>query len=142
MSGCFEAPYIRAVHAQAVVRPRRKDRNYEANYLRRETSRISPQVPAFLERRVIANDPRWREQRIVDQWLFLEAGKQGFLGLQAPRDYAYAEVDRISDLVSFEPNIVSVEFDGTPRLEPGESVISHRLRVVPRNRATWPDYCL
>jgi uncharacterized protein (DUF427 family) len=33
---------------------------------------------------------------------------------------AYAEVGRISDLVSFEPDIVSVELDGTQlRLEPG-----------------------
>src|SRR5262245_61125022 len=39
---------------------------------------------------------------------------------------AYPEVVRISDLVSFEPDIVSVELDGTQlRLEPGQTVISH-----------------
>ncbi len=39
---------------------------------------------------------------------------------------AYPEVGRISDLVSFEPEIVSVEIDGTQfRLEPGQTVISH-----------------
>jgi uncharacterized protein (DUF427 family) len=39
---------------------------------------------------------------------------------------AYREVDRISDLVSFEPDIVSVQLDGIPlRLEPGQSVIPH-----------------
>jgi uncharacterized protein (DUF427 family) len=38
----------------------------------------------------------------------------------------YAEVSRISNLVSFEPDIVSVELGGTQlRLEPGQSVISH-----------------
>jgi uncharacterized protein (DUF427 family) len=39
---------------------------------------------------------------------------------------AYAEVRRISDMVSFEPDIVSVELDGTRlRLEPGQTVIPH-----------------
>jgi len=39
---------------------------------------------------------------------------------------AYTEVARISNFVSFEPDIVSVQLDGTQlRLEPGQSVIAH-----------------
>jgi uncharacterized protein (DUF427 family) len=39
---------------------------------------------------------------------------------------AYAEVGRISGLVSFEPDIVSVELDGIQlRLEPRQAVIPH-----------------
>ena len=39
---------------------------------------------------------------------------------------AYPEVRRISGMMSFEPDIVSVELDGTPlRLEPGQTVIPH-----------------
>ena len=39
---------------------------------------------------------------------------------------AYPQVGRISGLVSFEPDIVSVQLDGTQlRLEPGQTVISH-----------------
>jgi len=39
---------------------------------------------------------------------------------------AYAEVGRISGLVSFEPEIVSVQIDGRQlRLEPGQTVIPH-----------------
>jgi uncharacterized protein (DUF427 family) len=39
---------------------------------------------------------------------------------------AYLGVDRISDLVSFEPDIVLVELDGTHlRLEPGQTVFPH-----------------
>jgi len=39
---------------------------------------------------------------------------------------AYAQVARVSELVSFEPDIVSVELDGTRlRLEPGQTVIPH-----------------
>src|SRR5262249_29397509 len=39
---------------------------------------------------------------------------------------AYAEVVRISNFVSFEPDIVSVQLDGARlHLEPGQSVIAH-----------------
>jgi uncharacterized protein (DUF427 family) len=39
---------------------------------------------------------------------------------------AHPEVGRISDLVSFEPDVVSVQIDGTQlRLEPGQTVIPH-----------------
>ena len=39
---------------------------------------------------------------------------------------AYREVDRINDLVSFEPDIVTVHLDGAQlHLEPGQSVIPH-----------------
>jgi uncharacterized protein (DUF427 family) len=39
---------------------------------------------------------------------------------------AYPEVGRISDFLSFEPDMVSVQLDGTQlRLEPGQAVIPH-----------------
>ena len=39
---------------------------------------------------------------------------------------AYAEVGRISGLISFEPDVVSVYLDGTQlRLEPGQAVVPH-----------------
>jgi hypothetical protein len=39
---------------------------------------------------------------------------------------AYAQVARISDLVSFEPDIISVQLDGTQlHLAPGQTVIPH-----------------
>jgi uncharacterized protein (DUF427 family) len=39
---------------------------------------------------------------------------------------AYPEVRRISNLVSFEPDIVSVHLDGTQlHLEPGQTVVAH-----------------
>jgi hypothetical protein len=61
---------------------------------------------------------------------------------------AYAQVGRISDLVSFEPDIVSVEIDGAQmHLEPGQTVIPHgpdRDLDVPRRPASkasarWRD---
>jgi uncharacterized protein (DUF427 family) len=48
-----------------------------------------------------------------------------YLAAWSYRD-AYSQVGRISDLVSFEPDIVSVQLDDTQlRLEPGQMVIPH-----------------
>jgi hypothetical protein len=39
---------------------------------------------------------------------------------------AYTEVERVSDLISFEPDKITVELDGKQlHLEPGQTVISH-----------------
>ena len=47
------------------------------------------------------------------------------LGAWSYRD-AYPQVGRISDLVSFEPDIVSVQLDGAQlHLEPGQAVVPH-----------------
>jgi uncharacterized protein (DUF427 family) len=48
--------------------------------------------------------------------------------LRAPWSYrhAYREVSRISDFVSFEPDLVSVQLDGAQlRLEPAQTVVPH-----------------
>jgi len=86
--------------------------------------------------------PRWYVVRAdVDQSQLTAVAQQTFCpykGLcsyydiggarQAAWSYreAYPEVGRISDLVSFEPDIVSVQIDGKMlRLEPGQTVIPH-----------------
>ena len=55
---------------------------------------------------------------------------------------AYSQVSRISDLVSFEPDIVSVQLDGVQfRLAPGQTVIPHghdRDLEVPTATAKQP----
>src|SRR5262245_37288389 len=86
--------------------------------------------------------PRWYVMRAdVDQSQLTAVEQQTFCpykGLcsyydigdarQAAWSYreAYPEVGRISDLISFEPDIVSVHIDGLQiHLEPGQSVIPH-----------------
>jgi uncharacterized protein (DUF427 family) len=86
--------------------------------------------------------PRWYVPRAdVDESALIAVEKQTFCpykGLcsyydigdahQAAWSYreAYPEVRRISDLVSFEPDIVSVQLDGKQlRLAPGQTVIPH-----------------
>ena len=86
--------------------------------------------------------PRWYVMRAdVDQTRLTAVEQQTFCpykglcsyydigdGRQAAWSYreAYPEVGRIADLVSFEPDIVSVQIDGkTLRLDSGQTVIPH-----------------
>ncbi|MGF0310295.1 acyl-CoA dehydrogenase family protein [Rhodococcus sp. IEGM1428] len=41
----------------------------------------------FLEQHVAPNHAKWEEQNIVDRGVWVEAGKQGFLGMDVPEQY-------------------------------------------------------
>jgi len=86
--------------------------------------------------------PRWYVPRTdVDESALTPADQQTFCPYKGLCSYynigdarhaawsyrhAYTEVCRISDFISFEPDIVSVQIDGTQvHLEPGQSVIPH-----------------
>ncbi|BBX51715.1 acyl-CoA dehydrogenase family protein [Mycolicibacterium poriferae] len=42
---------------------------------------------AFLERHVAPNHEQWEADKLVDRGVWLEAGKQGFLGMAVPEEY-------------------------------------------------------
>ena len=42
---------------------------------------------AFLERHVAPFHDEWEKNKIVDRQVWLEAGKQGFLGMAVPEEY-------------------------------------------------------
>jgi uncharacterized protein (DUF427 family) len=86
--------------------------------------------------------PRWYVPRAdVDESMLVAVEEQTFCPYKGLCSYydigdarhaawsyrdAYPEVRRISELVSFEPDVVSVLLDGTQlRLEPGQQVIPH-----------------
>jgi len=86
--------------------------------------------------------PRWYVPRVdIDEAAFTPVEHQTFCPYKGLCSYydigdahlaawsyrePYSEVIRISDLVSFEPDIVSVQLDGKQlRLEPGQTVIPH-----------------
>lgn len=81
-------------------------------------------VPEPLPDRLLYAEPLRRRMRVRfgGRWI---ADSDARLGAWSYRE-AFFEVGRISDLVSFDPDIVSVHLDGTQlRLEPGPTVIPH-----------------
>ncbi|MFJ4467932.1 DUF427 domain-containing protein [Streptomyces sp. NPDC089424] len=88
--------------------------------------------------------PRWYVPRAdIDESRLRAVGGRTFCPYKGLCDYydigearraawtyrtAYREVDRIGDLVSFEPDKVEVSLDGRPlRLEPGQHVVPHGI---------------
>ncbi|HEX5463275.1 MAG TPA: DUF427 domain-containing protein [Burkholderiales bacterium] len=86
--------------------------------------------------------PRWYVPRAdIDESALIPAERQTFCPYKGICSYydiddarlaawsypdAYPEVGRISNLVSFEPDVVSIQLDGTRlQLEPGQTVIAH-----------------
>src|SRR5262249_42063721 len=86
--------------------------------------------------------PRWYVDRAdIDESALIPVDRQTFCPYKGLCSYydigaarhaawsyrlAYDEVGRISDLVSYEPDIVSVQIDGrTMHLEPGQAVMPH-----------------
>lgn len=54
----------------------------------RAGARIVPRVlPGVLERHVAPYHEQWEKDKIVDRGVWLEAGKQGFLGMAVPEEY-------------------------------------------------------
>jgi long-chain-acyl-CoA dehydrogenase len=48
---------------------------------------------SFLEQHVAPNHDRWEEQNLVDRDVWIEAGKNGFLAVEAPEEFGGGGVD-------------------------------------------------
>ena len=46
-----------------------------------------PACRAFLDKHVAPHHEQWEKDKIVDRGVWLEAGKQGFLGMSVPEEY-------------------------------------------------------
>ena len=51
---------------------------------------------AFLDRHVAPHHEEWEKAKIVDRGVWLEAGKQGFLGMAVPEEYGGGGMDTMS----------------------------------------------
>src|ERR1700679_3204707 len=60
-------------------------------------------VRTFVERHVVPNQPRWREEHQIDAKAWLEAGRHDFLGISMPADLGGSGVD------DFRFNVVLTE---------------------------------
>ena len=61
--------------------------NYQRTLFEPEHELFRESFRAFLDRHVAPYHDEWEKAKIVDRGLWLEAGKQGFLGMAAPEEY-------------------------------------------------------
>ena len=60
---------------------------YERTLFEPEHQLFRESYRAFLERHVAPQHDQWEQDKIVDRGVWLEAGKQGFLGMAVPEEY-------------------------------------------------------
>src|SRR5512143_620581 len=60
---------------------------YERTLFEPEHELFRESYRAFLERHVAPYHEQWEKDKIVDRGVWLEAGKQGFLGMAVPEEY-------------------------------------------------------
>ena len=60
---------------------------YERTLFEPEHDMFRESFRAFLERHVAPFHDQWEKDKIVDRGVWLEAGKQGFLGMAVPEEY-------------------------------------------------------
>src|ERR1700712_5800391 len=60
---------------------------YERTLFEPEHELFRDSYRAFLERHVAPFHDQWEKDKIVDRAVWLEAGKQGFLGMAVPEEY-------------------------------------------------------
>ena len=60
---------------------------YERTLFEPEHELFRESYRAFLDRHVAPYHEQWEQDKIVDRGVWLEAGKQGFLGMAVPEEY-------------------------------------------------------
>ena len=60
---------------------------YERTLFEPEHDLFRDSYRAFLDRHVAPYHGQWEEDKIVDRGVWLEAGKQGFLGMAVPEEF-------------------------------------------------------
>ena len=61
--------------------------NYPRNLFEPEHDLFRESYRAFLDKHVAPHHDQWEKDKIVDRGVWLEAGKQGFLGMAVPEEY-------------------------------------------------------
>jgi alkylation response protein AidB-like acyl-CoA dehydrogenase len=61
--------------------------NYQRTLFEPEHDLFRESFRSFLDRHVAPHHEQWEEDKIVDRGVWLEAGKQGFLGMAVPEEY-------------------------------------------------------
>src|SRR3546814_14043716 len=75
-------------------------------------------VREFVQRHVVPTQETWTEQRLIDRAVWLEAGKQGLLGLSVPEENGGAAERDYRFRMIVQPELARV---GPPALQSGFS---------------------
>jgi len=117
--------------------------HYERTLFEPEHELFRESFRAFLERHVAPYHEDWERAKIVDRGVWLEAGKQGFLGMSVPEEYGGGGIPdfRYNTIVTEE--IVAGGFNGLGFSLHNDVVAPYLLRLATEEqKQRWlPGFC-
>jgi alkylation response protein AidB-like acyl-CoA dehydrogenase len=117
--------------------------HYERTLFEPEHDLFRESFRGYLERHVAPNHGKWEQDKIVDRGVWLEAGKQGFLGMAVPEEYGGGGIDdfRYNTIVTEE--IVAGHYSGLGFSLHNDVVAPYLLRLAnEEQKQRWlPQFC-
>src|SRR6202011_1413896 len=98
---------------------------------------------AFLDRHVAPYHEQWEQEKIVDRGVWLEAGKQGFLGMAVPEEYGGGGNPDFRYNVIVNEETVAGRYSGIGLALHNDVVLPYLLRLADEEqKQRWlPQFC-
>jgi alkylation response protein AidB-like acyl-CoA dehydrogenase len=100
-------------------------------------------VKAFMQREVVPHNDQWERDGKVDRSVWIEAGKQGFLGFEAPEEYGGAGIRDFRYNTILDEEIMAVGATGLGFGLHNDIVLPYLLNLgTPEQKQRWlPRFC-
>ena len=98
---------------------------------------------AFLDRHVAPYHEEWEREKIVDRGVWLEAGKQGFLGMEVPEEYGGGGTPDFRYNVIINEETIAGRYSGIGFGLHNDVVLPYLMRLTnEEQKARWlPQFC-
>ena len=116
---------------------------YERTLFEPEHELFRDSYRAFLERHVAPFHEQWEKDKIVDRGVWLEAGKQGFLGMAVPEEYGGGGNDDFRYNVIITEETTAGRFSGLGFPLQNDIIAPYLLRLATEEqKQRWlPGFC-
>ena len=117
--------------------------HYERTLFEPDHNLFRESYRAFLERHVAPHHDQWEQDKIVDRGLWLEAGKQGFLGMAVPEEYGGGGNPDFRYNVIVTEETVAGQYSGIGFTVHNDVITPYLLRLAnEEQKQRWlPQFC-
>ncbi|MBB2990186.1 long-chain-acyl-CoA dehydrogenase [Mycolicibacterium iranicum] len=116
---------------------------YERTLFEPEHEMFRESFRTFLERHVAPHHDQWEKDKLVDRGVWVEAGKQGFLGMAVPEQYGGGGVDDFRYNTVITEEITAGRYSGLGFSLHNDVVAPYLLRLgTEEQKQRWlPKFC-
>ncbi|PRC46128.1 acyl-CoA dehydrogenase, partial [Mycobacterium sp. ITM-2017-0098] len=116
---------------------------YERTLFEPEHEMFRESFRTFLERHVAPHHEQWQKDKLVDRDVWLEAGKQGFLGMAVPEEYGGGGVDDFRYNTVITEEVTAGRYSGLGFSLHNDVVAPYLIRLATEEqKQRWlPKFC-